>query len=62
MFVRFICAEVLSTPPRVVFDNALTEEGFLGLARDLELLALPFATHTGLISLFRRHAIHMTQQ
>lgn len=49
------------TAPRVVFDNALTEEGFLGLARDLDLLALPFASHADLMSLFRRHCGRMTQ-
>lgn len=62
LVLLFGVAETSSTPSRVVFDNALTEEGFLGLARDLELLALPFATHTGFVSLFRRHASHMTQQ
>ena len=37
----------------------MTESGFLGLARDLDLLELPLATHTGLVALFRRHASHM---
>ncbi|CAM9172683.1 unnamed protein product [Ascophyllum nodosum] len=49
-----------STPPRVVYDKALTEEGFIGFARDLDLLALPFVTHAGLASLFRKHACHMS--
>ncbi|CAM9281002.1 unnamed protein product, partial [Ectocarpus sp. 12 AP-2014] len=53
--------ETPPSAPRVVFENALTEEGFLGFARDLDLLGLPFATHTGLISLFRRYASKLTK-
>ncbi|CAN0389149.1 unnamed protein product, partial [Pylaiella littoralis] len=49
-------AEMRHAQPRTVFDNALTEEGFLGFTKDLDLLALPFATHTGFISLFRQYA------
>lgn len=56
-------AEALhAPPPRVVFENALTESGFLGLARDLDLLALPFATHTGLVSLFRQYASNLPKR
>ena len=56
-------AEALTAPPpRVVFEHALTESGFLGLARDLDLLSLPFATHTGLVSLFRQNARNLTKR
>lgn len=55
--------EALHAPaPRAVFENALTESGFLGLARDLDLLALPFTTHTGLMSLFHEHASNLTKR
>eukprot|EP00903_Cladosiphon_okamuranus_P019584 g18012.t1 len=50
-----------ASSPRVVFENALTESGFLGLAKDLGLLTLPFATHTGLVSLFRQYASNLTK-
>ncbi|CAM9144589.1 unnamed protein product [Scytosiphon promiscuus] len=51
--------ETVNTPPRAVFEHALTEEGFLGLAKDMGLLALPFVTHTSLIHLFRQYVSHM---
>ncbi|CAM9176159.1 unnamed protein product [Hapterophycus canaliculatus] len=49
----------VDTPPRAVFEHALTEEGFLGFAKDMDLLALPFVAHTGLIYLFRQFSSHM---
>lgn len=51
-----------NSPPRAVFEHALTEEGFLGLAKDTGLLALPFVAHTALIHLFRQHASHMPRR